>query len=329
MISKWLFSGALAFELGSWASLTANPTMLDGLVYYIVPHAIACALLTGALWLLLPNRFKLPLPWPALLLFSLAFFIPVVGAIGTLFGLFIGLYLQRSKSEDGWQAIGVPQLPYKPIERWRSPLFNDGGLQDVLRLASDPEQRLAALMATRRMPGHESAPILKVALRDPEDDVRLLAYSMLDQQETRINQRIERLLDNLAEASSETRQPLHAGLARWYWELAYLGLAQGGVLEHVLGQAAQHAQAALKLQSTADLELLTGRIQMERNHLDDAQNHFMTAQRLGMSDEKLIPYLAELAFLRRDYAVVGQQLARLPENMLKRPPFAEAARYWI
>jgi len=329
MISKWLFSGALAFELGSWASLTTNPTLLDGLMFYVVPHAIACALLTAALWFLLPRRFKAPLPWSALLLFSLAFFIPVVGAVGTLFGLFVGLYLQRSAEENGWQATGVPPLPYKPIERWRSPLFNDGGLQDVLRLASDPEQRLAALMATRRMPGHEAAPILKVALRDPEDDVRLLAYSMLDQQETRINQRIEKLLDSLAEAQPHERQPLHAGLARWYWELAYLGLAQGGVLEHVLGQAAQHAQAGLKLQATADLELLAGRVQMERDNLDDAQRHFMQAQRLGMSEEKLIPYLAELAFLHRDYAVVGQQLARLPKDMLERPPFAEAARYWI
>lgn len=328
MISKWLFSGALVFEAGSWASLTANPSMMDGLVLYIIPHAIACALLSVALWLLLPQRFKLPLPWPLLLLFSLAFFIPVVGALGTLCGLFLGLYLQRSQPEQGWQATGVPPLPYRPIERWRSPLFNDGGLQDVLQLASDPERRLAALMATRRMPGHESAPILKVALRDPEDDVRLLAYSMLDQQETRINQRIERLLDSLQDAPPEERHALHSALARWYWELAYLGLAQGGVLEHVLAQAAANAQTALNMLQSADLELLAGRIAMERSKLDVSEKHLLRAQSLGMSDEKLIPFLAELAFLRRDYAVVGQQLARLPENMRKRPPFAEVSRFW-
>ncbi len=329
MISKWLFSGALAFELGSWASLTLNPTLAQGVLFYVLPHAIACALLSAALWLLLPSRFKLPLPWPPLLMFSMAFFIPVVGAVGLVFGLFAGLYLQRSDDEAGWQATGVPPLPYKPMERGQSPLFHDGGLQDVLQLASDPEQRLAALMATRRMPVNESAPILKVALRDPEDDVRLLAYSMLDQQETRINQRIETLLDSLRDAEKAERQPLHAGLARWYWELAYLGLAQGGVLEHVLGQAAHHAQAALTLQPTADLELLAGRIEMERDQLGSAQQHFMRAQALGMGSEKLVPYLAELAFLRRDYAAVGQQLERLPQSMRKRPPFAEAARYWI
>ena len=105
-------------------------------------------------------------------------------------------------------------------------MFNDGGLQDVLRHAPDTEKRMAALFATRRMPPREAIPILKLALRDPADDVRLLAYSMLDKQESEINLRIEAALRQLA-AEGAHRTALHDALARWYWELAYLGLAQG------------------------------------------------------------------------------------------------------
>ena len=81
--------------------------------------------------------------------------------------------------------MGLPELPFRPQERDKELMFNDGGLQDVLRHAPDTEKRMAALFATRRMPPREAIPILKLALRDPADDVRLLAYSMLDKREAR------------------------------------------------------------------------------------------------------------------------------------------------
>ncbi|WVM87734.1 hypothetical protein UMZ34_14670 [Halopseudomonas pachastrellae] len=77
MTSKWLFSGALAFELGSWGGLLSNPSLIEGLYLYVVPHAIASLMLAAALWLVLPRRYRFPLPWSPLLLFSLIFFIPV------------------------------------------------------------------------------------------------------------------------------------------------------------------------------------------------------------------------------------------------------------
>ncbi|MGZ0843230.1 HEAT repeat domain-containing protein, partial [Klebsiella pneumoniae subsp. pneumoniae] len=89
----------------------------------------------------------------------------------------------------------------------------------VLRHAPDPNQRLTAIFATRRMPGKEAIPILKLALRDPADDVRLLAYSMLDQKESRINQRIEAALGRLAGATprdaARCTGPWRAGTGNW------------------------------------------------------------------------------------------------------------------
>jgi len=329
MIAKWLFSGALAFEAGSWASLVRNPSMSEGLLYCVLPHAIACLLLTAAVWGLLPRRYRAPLPWAPLFIFALAFFIPLLGAIGVLAAVFPALYLQRRRDEQVWESMGVPALPFRPQEQRRSPMFRDGGLQDVLHRASDPEQRLAALLATRRMPGHESIPILKLALRDPADDVRLLAYSMLDQQESRINQRIESLLRELAEAPSARHASLHAGLARWYWELAYLGLAQGSVLEHVLQQASDHLEQARQGGQDPELDLLGGRIAMERGRLEQARELLERAEQAGLDAEKVLPFRAEVAFLAGDYPRVVELLARLPAAMRQRPPFAELARYWL
>jgi hypothetical protein len=329
MINKWLFSGALAFESLSWAMIFRDPTLLEGMLYIVLPHMVACALLAMALWFFLPTRYKSPLPWAPLFLFSIAFFIPLVGMVGVVLSVFPALYSQRKTEEQVWQTTGVPGLPFRPLERRHSPMFQDGGLQDVLYLATDPERRLNALLATRRMPANESVPILKLALRDPADDVRLLAYSMLDQKESGINQRIERLLDRLGNSEDESPDATHAGLARWYWELAYLGLAQGSVLDHVLGQARKHAEQSLAIHSNPELYLLAGRIALEQDELSAARKFFKQAETGGIQFEKIAPFLAETAFAAHEYHEVPRLLARLPAHALARPPFAELARYWL
>jgi hypothetical protein len=329
MISKWLFSGAFLLELGSWISVVSGLPILQAALLYASAHGLGSLLLTIGIWLLLPRRYRFPLPWSPLFIFSLSFFIPLIGMVGVALALFPALYLPRKRTEQPWQATAVPELPFRPQEKHQDLMFSDGGLQDVLRHAPDPEQRLTAIFATRRMRSKEAIPILKLALRDPADDVRLLAYSMLDQRESRINQRIETALDQLAKARPARQGALHGILARWYWELAYVGLAQGSVLEHVLGQARSHVSQALQGQPSGELHLLAGRVAMEQGDLAEAAAQFDQAEAAGIDVAQLTPYRAEIAFLRRGYREIPQLLAGMPADMLQRPPFAALARYWL
>lgn len=329
MISKWLFSGAFVFELGSWGALFQEMPIGAAALLFVSAHGISSALLAAGVWLLLPNRYKFPLPWSPLFIFSLSFFVPVLGAIGVAIAVFPALYMPRTQKEQAWDAIGVPDLPFRPQERSRDLMFQDGGLQDVLRHAPSAQKRVSALFATRRMPSKDSIPILKLALRDPADDVRLLAYSMLDRQESEINHRIQVSLQQLADATGAHQAAVHATLARWYWELAYLGLAQGSVLEHVLKQAREHVNSALAQGASDDSHLLAARISMEMGDLEQAEQHLLDAQTAGIDLEKLLPFMAEIAFSRGDYTAIAQLLRQLPDDMLKRPPFAALARYWL
>lgn len=329
MISKWLFSSACIFEAGSWACLSGNLSDGAAALAYATSHGLACALLTAALWRLLPARYRTPLPWSPLFIFSVAFFIPLLGIVGVLAAVFPALYRPREHQARTWQALSIPALPFRAKEQLVSPIFSDGGLQDVLRHAPDPEKRLAALLATRSMPGRDAVPILKLALSDPSDDVRLLAYSMLDTQENDINQQIQAALEQLGMASGRMKGVHHAGLARWYWELAYLGLAQGSVLEHVLQQASTHAEAGLQAGEGSELLLLAGRIALERNDLPLAVAHLYRAQASGLDESSVLPFHAEIAFRTGQYREIPGLLARLPEDMRQRPPFAALARCWL
>lgn len=329
MISKWLFSGAVVFELGSWAALLEHMSIEAATLLFVSAHGMSSALLTAGVWLLLPRRYKFPLPWSPLFIFSLSFFVPVLGAIGVGAAVFPALYMPRSQKEQVWDSIGVPDLPFRPQERNRDLMFHDGGLQDVLRHAPSAQKRVTALFATRRMPSKDSIPILKLALRDPADDVRLMAYSMLDQQESEINQHIQVSLKLLTDSTGTHKAAVHAALARWYWELAYLGLAQGSVLEHVLKQANEHVNEAVELGAGDDCHLLAGRIAMELGDLDLAEQHLLKAEADGIDVEKLLPFRAEIAFSRGEYVAIAEQLRQLPSDMLQRPPFAALARYWL
>ena len=285
-------------------------------------------MLCAAVWRLLPARYRAPLPWSPLFIFSLAFFVPVIGTLGVVASIFPALYLPRKRDEQAWQAVGIPSLPFRAQLQLHKPIFSDGGLQDVLRHAPDPDQRLSALLATRRMPGKEAVPILKLALGDPSDDVRLLAYSMLDKQESDINLHIQMALEQLAESRPRTAGPVHNMLARWYWELAYLGLAQGSVLEHVLSQAAEHAELGLAAGEGGELFLLAGRIALERGDNERAEVLLREAEANGMDAAQVLPFRAELAFEAGRYHEIPGLLASLPEKTRQRPPFAELVRSW-
>jgi len=330
MISKWLFSGALLFEVSSWLSLSGQHSLLQAALLYALAHGIASLLLAAGVWLLLPRRYRQPMPWSLLFVFALAFFVPLIGFVGVAAAVFPALYLPRKHEVTPWQAIGVPLLPFRPQENRPQLMFSDGGLQDVLRDAPTADQRLAAIFATRRMPGRESVPILKLALRDTADDVRLLAYSMLDQRESRINQRIAAVLRRLEKARPGREAALHGTLARWYWELAYVGLAQGGVLEHILGQAREHAEKAIESSAGGgEMLLLLGRIALEQGDLEYASAALERAEQAGVLPEQLAAYRAEVAFLQRRFQRIPELLGAMPADMLQRSPFAEMARYWL
>lgn len=328
MNSKWLFSLGFILEAVSLAGLVLGSATNEQLAYIFVIHCIASALIALAAWLLLPSQYRLPVRSSFIFLYSITVLIPFIGAVGLVSCILPGLYFPKHREAPIFHTQKDIQLPYVQLENQASLLFNDGGLQDVLNAQTNISKRLNVLLAIRNMNKHEAIPILQMALHDSADDIRLLAYAMLDQYESQINADLEIALAQLEQAIGAHRAELHKRIARNYWELAYLGLAKGAVLAHALEQAQVNVQQALQFNQTPELALLSGRIALKQNRPEFATAAFQQAIALGMDSQHVLPYLAEAAYVSGHYQQIPRLLSQLPEALRTRNPFFELTEYW-
>ena len=259
----------------------------------------------------------------------ICFFIPCLGFIGLLLSVWPAIYRVRHLSDKGYLQVPVPELPYQPLKVQQQPIYGQAGMVSILRHVPDPERRIKAVMATRQMTSQEAIPVLKEALRDPADDVRLLAYSMLDAMEEEINATIRSLLVRLEKEDPQQHQDLHERISNSYWELAYLGLAQGDVLRHVLNRSLHHLDRALDTAvGDPGLYIQRGRLLMHQKRWDKAADAFATAIEKGVPETTVAPYLAEIAFEKREFNNVIDYIGRLGPSIRKSERLAAMAAYW-
>lgn len=328
MNSNWLFNKSSVFHADSFIDFIYSALNSDQLSNLILIYCIANALISIFIWFLLPNKYRFPVLTSYAFIYCIVFFIPVFGAIGLVFLILPSLYFQKKIKADILDIQQPINLPYTQLEKQDSLLFNDGGLHDVLSLQVNDDKRLNVLFAMRNMNKQDAIPILKKALRDPADDIRLLAYAMLDKYETQVNVNLEAVLSQLNATQGAHKAELHKQVAINYWELAYLGLAQGAVLEHALEQAQDNIQQAILFKETPELALLQGRVALKQKRSGFAILAFQRSIVLGMDKQHVLPYLAEAAYLSGQYQDISGLLAQLPEALRNRHPFFELAGYW-
>jgi polysaccharide biosynthesis protein PelE len=322
--------------LGLFCEMTATLALLMDLVAdyrleaFLVLHLFGTTISALALFRWIPRLLRRK---PARAYGSLCvilFFLPLLGALGMAGGLVMPMLLpHKQRHEAPLVTTHIPDLPYRPLIVSSQPIYGVVGLVGVIRHAAETAARVRAVMATRQLSDQYAVPILQVALRDPVDDVRLLAYALLDTKERHIYGNIKQLNARMGEAPPAAHGSLHKRLAHEYWELVYLGLAQGEVLAHVLTSGLKHAQQAVQdLPSDAGLSFLLGRMRAAQGNIEDAAGHYDRAESLGLPRHALLPYRADLAFRQRRWDEVAALLKDLPPESKKRMPMQAVVAFW-
>jgi polysaccharide biosynthesis protein PelE len=260
-------------------------------------------------------------------------FLPVFGLLGLGLAVFV-----RATSGPRRRALGIvetepPRLAGGPLATDQAGRFGPGSLEGIIRHSPNPDLRLRVVLACRQLPGRLAVPLLRLALRDRVDDVRLLAYAVLDGRERQIQSEIQATLSRAG--ASDLNAPnlplgVRAKVAELYWELAYQGLVEGELLSFSLEQVLAQARIVLEQSPRYPrMALLAGRALILRRRFAEARPFLEEALRRGLSYEVVGPYLAEIEYENRRPNEVRQIVAGFAESARLRPGLAMIVERWM
>lgn len=323
--------GALLQALAIWLAIGHAPWPAQTgyrLGLALLSHTLASAVLAQWIRRSVPPSFREPQRPTYTLLFAHNWLVPTF-AFWFRAAVALGLRWQRLKRAEG---IVVRREVAFDFFRPGTGVSSRGG--QVRRQLKDPNvptaARLSSLLGIQDAPARVTAGLLREMLADPVDDIRLLAYGMVDSKEKAISHRV--FAENKAlehAAGDDSRYAIHKRIAELNWELIYQNLVQGDVRIFSAEQAKQHARAALDLRpEDGGLWYLLAKVELVRNDLDATEHALAQAQAAGLEREGLIPWLAECAFMRRNYTQVRdlfRELSAVPGTLR----LAAVYHYWI
>ena len=340
-MSAWWLILALSAELGAALyAYSGEQAIAFGL------HALS-ALGFGA-WAADGKVMSRPGPFVAACV--LVFTIPILGALGVAVMIVPAWRELRPSVDDGVVEISLPHV----LANTRGNSAQEGAqqvhvaptpIEFVLRSQNIAAKRVSSVMTLRKMDAARAVPLLRVALGDTHEDVRLLAYAILERREKELRGRIDGLLEELeklAFASNEAqelsevlegsedkqRAAVLKSLVEQHWELVHGGFVTGDIEKQTLTAAVLYGHESLMRSPDGSLALLLARIQLRSKKPGSALRYLRAASSLGVANASLAPLYAEVAFLSRRFEAIGPLLAQAGNAPLARPKLDAVARFW-
>ncbi|MSN24815.1 MAG: hypothetical protein GJV46_02995 [Geobacter sp.] len=318
----------LVFEVSALVALFVRmPVWRQGLAF-LAAHVIASVLFSLLLTSIFPKRFKPKKSGLMMLFFSFAFFVPLFGAVAILITLVYFRKFQYLGERD--EFFSVPLPPFLQEAAVMAAGMGEGGAWSRLRTTTlHRDERLKALMAVGGGSGYNTSSFLQLATSDSDDEIRLLAFNLCERHEQKINQAITTAMEGLKNgAGNVERAAFCRTLAFSYWELVYNSLSQDELRTFFVEQSLKYVHQTRELVGDdSSLMILRGKIHLLRREHEKAGEAIRDALKNGAALSIVTPYLAELAFFKRDFASVKRLLAQDPTLRLK-PGIGPVAQFW-
>ena len=334
MIVMWAkILAAVSLETTALSILDNTPTLLH-LASYFSLHAVASAVVTWLAWVLLPDNYKKPFVPVCALLWAFAFFIPVLGVAAILIVVQVAKRFPRILRTERYVTVRMPEFSGVQREATERSDLRAGDARRILKDATQPlETRLRVLVALQSMEPKAAVPLLISLLSDPSEDIRLLAYSMVDSWEKDVVQKIQRANAELQEARQSGSNTLIVNalrrLAELHWTQADTGLARGDLRRFALEHAQQYCEQVQQLDARAPgIWALYARILTELGHLDAAVKAVKMARRLRMPVAEAYSLMAQIAYAQGNYPAVRRYANMLPDDGLLPASVLRSAAFW-
>lgn len=255
-------------------------------------------------------------------------FMPIVGAVFSCLTLYLTQVFGKKISDIPIKKVQPPSFSLE--EDFNIQTFGEGSARTRMKQKNlSNEARTQSLVVLGRLNNSEANKVIQESMNDNDDQIRLLAFSLLDNKERKIYEKIDQLEETLKETLDiNAVADIESQLAFSYWEIIYLNLASGELYEIALKKAMRYAQSAVKVsKKQINLLVLLGRIYMALEKYDEALNIFTRLQEADEPFNTYAPYLAELYFHNRLFQTVKETLqGKLTLKYI--PKVAPIVDYW-
>ena len=292
----------------------------DSLMVYFALHALASGGAAWLAWSLLPLHYKQPVHATFALLYGLAFFIPVLGVVATVVAVQVAQRFPKILRTERYVTVTMPEFSNVQQEATERSDLRVGDARRILKDYSLPlAMRLRVLVALQSMRPKATVPLLQSLLADPSEDIRLLAYSMVESWEKDLSKQILEAMNSLREArDGDERAPLVNALQRLaelHWVQADSGLARGDLKVFALEQAQKACEDVLMLDGyVPSVWQLYAKILIELDKLPAAARALQLARKVRMPEQEIWPLMAQIAFMKRDLGEVRRFIGHLPDT---------------
>lgn len=266
-----------------------------------------------------------------ILLFGFIVLIPVAGALAGFAALALGARQARlrKREPDHWIITRRAELPFTTPHGRKVTRIDSRGFEEHLMYSTDNDDLYRKVLSAANIPTSLSVTTFKSAMRHKDERIRLTAYNLLDRKVTQLNRQIQQLEKQVADGDSRQMSNTWLQIASNYWELLTLEKGEPVARRQLLAKAGEAAiQSIVALTINRNAHFLLGRVSLLQGDIRRANVAFQRAQALGMPADKVMPYLAETAFMRQDFSEVRSLLQQLDPAIRAYPPLSHVAEYW-
>lgn len=299
---KFLIFYSVLIEIIAISLLFLGDNFLAVLIYLIL-HFFASILISMALVSMF-SKFEMFKKLKKELLMVLIFFIFMTSVFGIFFANFMLIFLRNKKiiRKKIIKQLNLNEVTVDvPAARRK---FGEGAIYSLSSASPSVKLSLLSYIVKQNFPN--KGKILKEALSDSNDEIRLMAFSVLSREEDKLNKIIFELLEKLKTAKEKEKEIIYKDLGKLYWEFIYLGITDDNLKEFYLNLAKECFE---KSKNDYESIIYLGRIYLKENKIEEAKKNFEKA--LKFNKVLVIPYLTEVYFNEKNFKKVKELMCMM------------------
>ncbi len=294
---------------------------------YLIFHAVAVFLLSTLLTIHLPKKYRKRESF--YILFLLGFFTSVAGFV---FLFVMTFYLFRNQKNVEYRPVEILSLDeiYNQDLEFSERKFGEGGLISIISSSDIPKHiKEKAFLALTDIQSPSTFSIIKENLSNPIDEIRLMAFSLISKKEKELTQKIHELQKILSDDNLplDEKAEIYKELAQIYWEFVLYNIVDEEFKNFMLKTAKEYAYKSIQIKQNPYVHFLLGRIHLKEKNIDEALNHLLKAYSYNPLKQKVIPYLAECYFYKRDFSSIKNIMKQLDLTIDLRVQFMKD--FWV